>query len=267
MLKKIKARIVSLDDYLIVCGDFKGKIESFFDYIVRRRDLLKTFSLNKIIEDFLIFSDSLEMDVKELIIFYSFATSLLYLKTQIFYPVKLKNQKLVEREVVRKLISFSEKYEKSKAKSQNLKDGVYLSASKVPFFRKNSFFVESVDSLHSCVSEIKAFKCRVRRSSRVGKKNDDILCNTKRSNVILGTYDARILDKKTRVISVLAKEDNFIFEFLLDPDDKCYFFDRFCYFLVVLEYKMLDIIDIVYVDGKLVLKKGRSIDKYEQQRA
>ncbi|QFP42321.1 hypothetical protein F9Y90_03585 [Borrelia miyamotoi] len=259
--------MVSLDDYLIVCGDFKGKIESFFDYIVSKRELLKVFSLNKIIEDFLIFSDSLEMDVKELIRFYSFATSLLYLKTQIFYPVKLKDKKLVKREIVRKLISFSEKYEKSNSESQNLKNGVYLSASKVPFFRRNSFFVESVDSLQSCVSEIKAFKGRVKRSSRVRKKHYDILCNIKRFNVILGTYDAKILDKKTRIISVLSKEDNFIFEFLLDSDDKCYFFDRFCYFLVVLEYKMLDIIDIVYVDGKLVLRKGRSIGKYEQQRA
>ncbi|WP_434756797.1 hypothetical protein bpuCAU1_000131 [Borrelia puertoricensis] len=265
MLKKIKNRMTNLDDYLIVCDDFKGGIEIFFDYIKNKREILKTFNLNKIVEDFLIFSESIEIDVKDLIKFYSFSTSLLYLKTQIFYPVKLKDKKLVEREMIKKLINFSEKYAKSKSLTRNLKDEKCLNVSTFSFLRENSIFFESADNVQNYMVGINKVKSKV---SRISKKHDNILRNIKfRSNVILGIYDAKIFDKKTKIISLLTKEDNFIFEFLLNFDDKFYFFERFCYFLIVLEYKMSNIIDLVYVNDKLVLRKGTSIDEYKQQRA
>ncbi|WP_421622946.1 hypothetical protein R5397_03745 [Borrelia sp. MN22-0132] len=264
MLKKIKNRMTNLDDYLIVCDDFKGGIEIFFDYIKNKREILKTFNLNKIVEDFLIFSESIEIDVKDLIKFYSFSTSLLYLKTQIFYPVKLKDKKLVEREMIKKLINFSEKYAKSKSLTRNLKDEKCLNVSTFSFLRENSIFFESADNVQNYMVGINKVKSKV---SRISKKHDNILRNKFRSNVILGIYDAKIFDKKTKIISLLTKEDNFIFEFLLNFDDKFYFFERFCYFLIVLEYKMSNIIDLVYVNDKLVLRKGTSIDEYKQQRA
>ncbi|AAX16652.1 hypothetical protein [Borrelia hermsii] len=267
MLRKIKNKMVGLDDYLIVCNDFKGGIEIFFDYVRNKREILKTFNLNKIIEDFLTFSESIEIDVKDLIKFYSFSTSLLYLKTQILYPVKLKDKKLVEREIVQKLINYSEKSAEIRSATHNLKDGVCLNVFKSSFFRENGTFLESVDNIQDCKIEINKVKSTV-RVARVERKHDDIPRNIKlRSNVILGTYDAKFLDKKTRIIALLTKEDNLIFEFLLDFDDKFYFFERFCYFLIALEYKMSNIIDLVYTNDKLVLRKGKSIDEYKQQRA
>ncbi|BCR21574.1 hypothetical protein [Borrelia sp. HM] len=262
--------MANLNDYLIVCDDFKGEIEIFFDYIVGKRELLKTLNLNKIIEDFLIFSDGLEIDVKELIRFYSFSASLLYLKTQVLYTVKLKEKKLFGRKMVRKLISFSKKNEKSKDVKQNLKHSVYSDISKVSFFRNASIFVESSgggnnspQSYMAVSSGIQKFKDSSVKASRRIRKYGEIWDNIKKSNVILGTYNARFLDKKNRIISILAKEGNCVFDFLLDPNDRCYFFEKFCYFLVVLECKMLNIIDMVYINGNLVLKKGKSIEQYE----
>ena len=252
--------MVNLDDYLIVCGDFKGEIEIFFEYIVGRRELLKVFNLNKIIEDFLIFSDGIEIDVRELIRFYSFSASLLYLKTQVLYTVKLKDKKPFESKMVQKLISFGKKNEKSKNVKQNLKDSVCSDISQVSFFKKASIFVENVDSNSSqtyMATCIQKFKGSVKSSRSIKKYDSDILHSIKKPDITLGTYNARFFDKKVRIISILTKKDNVAFDFLLDPDDRCYFFDKFCYFLVVLECKMLDIIDIVYLNGKLVLKKGK----------
>ncbi|AHH13632.1 Putative cytosolic protein [Borrelia hermsii MTW] len=264
MLRKIKNKMVGLDDYLIVCNDFQGRIEIFFDYIRNKREILKTFNLNKIIEDFLIFSESIEIDVKDLIKFYSFSTSLLYLKTQILYPVELKDKKLVEREIVQKLINYSEKYAEVRATASNLKDGVCLNVPKSSFFKENGTFLESADNIQDCNAEINKVKSKV-RVARVERKHNDIPRNTKlRSNIILGTYDSKISDKKTKIIALLTKEDNLVFEFLLDFDDKFYFFDKFCYFLIVLEYKMANIIDLVYTNDKLVLMKGKNIDESRQ---
>ncbi|UPA16007.1 hypothetical protein bcCo53_000128 [Borrelia coriaceae] len=255
--------MVSLDDYLIVCNDFKGGIEIFFDYVRNRREVLKTFNLNKIIEDFLTFSESIDIDVKELIKFYSFSTSLLYLKTQILSPVKLKDKRLVEKEIVKKLINFSEKYAKSKSISQSLKNDMCLNVSKSAF-REDNIFFGNIDNVQGCMIEIGKVKRKVRSISS-SKNHDDILCNEFRPNIILGTYDAEILAKQKRIIALLSKEDSFLFEFLLNFDDNFYFFERFCYFLIVLEYKMSNIIDLVYINNKLVLRKGKGIDKSKQQ--
>ncbi|WP_024654123.1 hypothetical protein [Borrelia persica] len=254
--------MVSLDDYLIVCNDFKGEIGIFFDYIRNKREILKTFNLNRIIEDFLTFSESIEMDVRELIKFYSFTTSLLYLKTQILYPVKLKDRKSVEREIVRKLIKFSDKCVETKKIVQ--KDEVCLSMSKSFFLKENDIFLENVDDAY--VTNINEVKSRI-RTTRLSRKRDDILPNKFKLNIILGTYDARISDKKAKIMALLDKEEKFCFEFLLDVSDKFYFFERFCYFLIVLEYKMSNIIDLVYINDELILIKGRGVDEYKQQRA
>ncbi|AHH08093.1 hypothetical protein baBA2_000127 [Borrelia anserina] len=253
--------MVSLDDYLIVCNDFKGGMKFFFDYVRNRREILKTFNLSKIIEDFLVFSESIEMDVKELIKFYSFSTSLLYLKTQILYPIKLKDKKLIEREIVKKLINFSEKCAESKATTQNL----HINVLKSSFCRENGVFLENVGNVQSYKVDINKTRSKT-RAKRVVKKHDNMLCSNKFRSNVLGTYDAKILDKKARIIALLTKEDNFIFEFLLNCNDEFYFFERFCYFLVVLEYQMSNIIDLVYVNDELVLRKGKSIDEYKQQR-
>ncbi|WP_199911289.1 hypothetical protein [Candidatus Borreliella tachyglossi] len=264
MLSKIKNKITSLDSYLITCNDFKGGIENFFDYIRNEREILKTFDLNKIIEDFLVFSDGIEIDIKELIKFYSLISSLLYLKTQILYPVKLKNKRLAEKEIIRKLITFSEKYKSSKVK-RNLKGGI-ISGSKKSFFEGINVFSECVDNALNCRFKVKEFKSRIGVVKK-DKNCDDILDDKFRVKIIPSIYDSRILDKKIKIISILKKENSFIFEILLDSDDKYYFFKRFCYFLIALEYKMSNIVDLVYINGKLILKKGKDIDKYEQQRA
>ncbi|AHH06201.1 Putative cytosolic protein [Borrelia crocidurae DOU] len=257
--------MMNLDNYLIVCNDFKGEIGVFFDYIRNKREILKTFNLNKIIEDFLAFSENIEMDVRELIKFYSFTTSLLYLKTQVLYPVKLKDRKFVEKEIVNKLMKFSDKYVVSK-KFVRKKDEVCLDISKFPFLKKNVVFLKNVDDAKNYIANINEVKNKD-RTMRVSKERNDILSDRFRFNIVLDTYDAKIADKKNKIMSLLAKEDKCRFEFLLRLDDKFYFFERFCYFLIVLEYKMSNVIDLVYVNNELIVIKGRGIDEYKQQRA
>ncbi|WP_235048056.1 hypothetical protein [Borrelia hispanica] len=256
---------MSLDNYLIVCNDFKGEIGIFFDYIRNKREILKTFNLNKIIEDFLVFSENIEMDIRELIKFYSFITSLLYLKTQILYPVKLKDRKFVEREIVNKLMKFSDKYVMSK-KFVRKKDEVCLDISKSSFLKENVVFLKNIDDAKNYIANINEIKSKD-RTMRVSKERNDILSDRFRFNIVLGTYDAKIADKKTKIMSLLAKEDKCRFELLLNLDDQFYFLERFCYFLIVLEYKMSNVIDLVYINNELIVIKGRGIDEYKQQRA
>lgn len=249
-----------LGSYSISLDNFKGGIELFFEYVSINRHVLRTLSLNQIIEEFIVVSSDLNISIKGLIDFFYLANNLFYWKTQILFPLKLEYKDKSERKIVERLIGYSKNRENEKLQLNQIKNFKFYDSKMIEdfIFGNSSNFVKNINAITNDNNKKKNLK---RKSSvlkeKVIKKNS--LCN-KKFKVICNKYELKIFEKKMKIISILNKESNVIFDSLLDFNAGNYSFERFSYFLVSLECKMLNIVNLGYLDNKLVLYRGCEIN-------
>nr|WP_267917793.1 hypothetical protein [Borreliella garinii] len=198
-----------LSNYSISLDNFTGGIELFFEYVSMNRHVLRTLSLNQIIEEFIIVSSDLNISIRGLIDFFYLANNLFYWKTQILFPVKLEYKDKAERKVVERLINHSKNRENEKLQLNQIKNFKFYDSKMIEdfIFGNSGNFVKNINA-----------------------------------------------------ISNLNKESSVIFDSLVDFNADNYSFERFSYFLVSLECKMLNIINLGYLDNKLVLYRGCKIN-------
>nr|WP_267914910.1 hypothetical protein [Borreliella garinii] len=220
-----------LSNYSISLDNFTGGIELFFEYVSMNRHVLRTLSLNQIIEEFIIVSSDLNISIRGLIDFFYLANNLFYWKTQILFPVKLEYKDKAERKVVERLINHSKNRENEKLQLNQIKNFKFYDSKMIEdfIFGNSGNFVKNINAISSDNNKKKNLK--------------------KKSSVL-----------KEKVINILNKESSVIFDSLVDFNADNYSFERFSYFLVSLECKMLNIINLGYLDNKLVLYRGCKIN-------
>ncbi|WNY65612.1 hypothetical protein QIA45_00635 [Borreliella andersonii] len=249
-----------LDSYSISLDNFTGGIELFFEYVSMNRYVLKTLSLNQIIEEFIGVSGDLNISVRGLIDFFYLANNLFYWKTQILFPLKLEYKDKAERKVVEKLISYSKNKENKKLQLNQTKNFKFYDSKMIEefIFGDSDNFVKNINA---SVNDNNKKKDLNRKSGALKKKviNKNFLCDGK-FKAVCNKYELKIFEKKMKIISILNKESSVIFDSLLDFNADNYSFERFSYFLVSLECKMLNIVNLGYLNNKLVLYRGCKIN-------
>ncbi|WNY69298.1 hypothetical protein [Borreliella andersonii] len=249
-----------LDNYSISLDNFTGGIELFFEYVSMNRHVLKTLSLNQIIEEFIGVSGDLNISIRGLIDFFYLANNLFYWKTQILFPLKLEYKDKAERKVVEKLISYSKNKENKKLQLNQTKNFKFYDSKIIEefIFGDSDNFVKNINAI---VNDNNKKKDLNRKSGALKKKviNKNFLCDRK-FKAVCNKYELKIFEKKMKIISILNKESSVIFDSLLDFNADNYSFERFSYFLVSLECKMLNIVNLGYLNNKLVLYRGCKIN-------
>lgn len=243
-----------LSSYSISLDNFTGGIELFFEYISMNRHVLRTLSLNQIIEEFIVASSDLNISIRGLIDFFYLANNLFYWKTQILFPLKLEYKDKAERKVVERLIDHSKNRENGKLQLNQIKNFKFYDSKMIEdfIFSNSGNFVKNINAISSDNNKKKNLK---KKSSVLKEKFIN-----KKFKVVFNKYELKIFEKKMKIISILNKESSVIFDSLLDFNDDNYSFERFSYFLVSLECKMLNIINLGYLDNKLVLYRGCKIN-------
>ncbi|WKC79548.1 hypothetical protein [Borreliella tanukii] len=249
-----------LGSYSISLDNFTGGIELFFEYVSMNKHVLRTLSLNQIIEEFIDVSSDLNISIRGLIDFFYLANNLFYWKTQILFPLKLEYKDKVERKAVEKLIDRSKNRENEKLQLNQVKSFKFYDSKMIKdfIFGNSDNFVKNINAIANDNNKKKNLK---RNSSALKKKvvNKNFLCN-KKFKVVCNKYELKIFEKKMKIISILNKENSIIFDSLLDFNADNYSFERFSYFLVSLECKMLNIVNLGYLNNKLVLYRGCEIN-------
>ncbi|MBB6208252.1 hypothetical protein [Borreliella lanei] len=249
-----------LGDYSISLENFTGGIELFFEYVSMNRHVLKTLSLNQIIEEFIAVSGDLNISIRGLIDFFYLANNLFYWKTQILFPLKLEYKDKAERKVVERLICSSKNRENEKLQLNQTKNFKFYDSKMIEefIFGDSGNFVKNINAVANDNKKNKNLK---RKSSALKRKviNKNFLCD-KKFKAVCNKYELKIFEKKMKIISILNKESSIIFDSLLDFNADNYSFERFSYFLVSLECKMLNIVNLGYLNNKLVLYRGCEIN-------
>ncbi|MBB6213234.1 hypothetical protein QIA17_01175 [Borreliella californiensis] len=249
-----------LDSYSISLDNFTGGIELFFEYVSMNRHILRTLSLNPIIEEFIAVSDDLNISIRGLLDFFCLANDLFYWKTQILFPLKLEYKDKVERKVIQSLVFYSKNRENEKLQLNQTKNFKFYDSKIIEEFISGDSdnFVKNINSIANDNNKKKNLK---RKSGALKKKviNKNFLCDEK-FKVVYNKYELKIFEKKMKIISILNKESSVIFDSLLDFNADNYSFERFSYFLVSLECKMLNIVNLGYLNHKLVLYRGCKIN-------
>ncbi|WP_187982713.1 hypothetical protein [Borreliella bavariensis] len=243
-----------LSSYSISLDNFTGGIELFFEYVSMNRHVLRTFSLNQIIEEFIVVSSDLNISIRGLIDFFYLANNLFYWKTQILFPLKLEYKDKAERKVVERLIDHSKNRENGKLQLNQIKNFKFYDSKMIEdfIFGNSGNFVKNINAISNDNNKKKNLK---KKSSVLKEK-----VINKKFKVVFNKYELKIFEKKMKIISILNKESSVIFDSLLDFNADNYSFERFSYFLVSLECKMLNIINLGYLDNKLVLYRGCKIN-------
>ncbi|MCD2400940.1 hypothetical protein LRB67_01435 [Borreliella bissettiae] len=249
-----------LDSYSISLDNFTGGIELFFEYVSMNRHILRTLSLNQIIEQFIVVSDDLNISIKGLIDFFYLANNLFYWKTQILFPLKSEYKDKADRKVMQRLICYSKNRENKKLQLSETKNFKFYDSKMIEKFISGGSenFVKNINFIANDNNKRKNLK---RKSDALKKKviNKNFLCD-KKFKPLCNKYELKIFEKKMKIISILNKESSVIFDSLLDLNADNYSFERFSYFLVSLECKMLNIINLGYLNHKLVLYRGCKIN-------
>lgn len=248
-----------LNSYSISLDNFTGGIELFFEYVNINRHVLRTLSLNQIIEEFIVVSSDLNISIRGLIDFFYLANNLFYWKTQILFPLKLECKDKAERKVVERLVGYSKNRENEKLQLNQIKNFKFYDLKMIEdfIFGNSGNFIKNINTI---ANDNK--KKNSKRKSNVLKEkviNKNSLCN-KKFKVVCNKYELKIFEKKMKIISILNKENSVIFDSLLDFNADNYSFERFSYFLVSLECKMLNIVNLGYLNNKLVLYRGCKIN-------
>lgn len=243
-----------LSSYSICIDNFTGGIELFFEYVSMNRHVLRTLSLNQIIEEFIVVSSDLNISIRGLIDFFYLANNLFYWKTQILFPLKLEYKDKAERKVVERLIDHSKNRENGKLQLNQIKNFKFYDSKMIEdfIFGNSGNFVKNINAISNDNNKKKNLK---KKSSVLKEK-----VINKKFKVVFNKYELKIFEKKMKIISILNKESSVIFDSLLDFNADNYSFERFSYFLVSLECKMLNIINLGYLDNKLVLYRGCKIN-------
>ncbi|WP_215535132.1 hypothetical protein [Borreliella bavariensis] len=243
-----------LSSYSISLDNFTGGIELFFEYVSMNRYVLRTLSLNQIIEEFIVVSSDLNISIRGLIDFFYLANNLFYWKTQILFPLKLEYKDKAERKVVERLIDHSKNRENGKLQLNQIKNFKFYDSKMIEdfIFGNSGNFVKNINAISNDNNKKKNLK---KKSSVLKEK-----VINKKFKVVFNKYELKIFEKKMKIISILNKESSVIFDSLLDFNADNYSFERFSYFLVSLECKMLNIINLGYLDNKLVLYRGCKIN-------
>ncbi|WKD00494.1 hypothetical protein QIA01_00640 [Borreliella americana] len=249
-----------LDSYSISLDNFTGGIELFFEYVSMNRHVLRTLNLNQIIEEFISVSDDLGISIQGLIDFFYLANNLFYWKTQILFPLKLEYKNKAERKVVEKLICSSKNRETEKLQLNQAKNFKFYDSKMIEefIFGDSDNFVKNINAIANDNNKKRNLK---RKSGAFNKKviNKNFLCD-KKFKAVYNKYELKIFEKKMKIISILNKESSIIFDSLLDFNADNYSFERFSYFLVSLECQMLNIVNLGYLNNKLVLYRGCKIN-------
>lgn len=243
-----------LSSYSISLDNFTGGIELFFEYVSMNRYVLRTLSLNQIIEEFIVVSSDLNISIRGLIDFFYLANNLFYWKTQILFPLKLEYKDKAKRKVVERLIDHSKNRENGKLQLNQIKNFKFYDSKMIEdfIFGNSGNFVKNINAISNDNNKKKNLK---KKSSVLKEK-----VINKKFKVVFNKYELKIFEKKMKIISILNKENSIIFDSLLDFNADNYSFERFSYFLVSLECKMLNIINLGYLDNKLVLYRGCKIN-------
>ncbi|MGF7101546.1 hypothetical protein [Borreliella kurtenbachii] len=249
-----------LDSYSISLDNFKGGIELFFEYVSMNRHILRTLSLNQIIEQFIAVSGDLNISIRGLIDFFYLANNLFYWKTQILFPLKLDYKDKADRKVMQRLICYGKNRENEKLQLSQTKNFKFYDSKMIEKFISGGSdnFVKNINIIANDNNKKKNLK---RKSNALMKKviNKNFLCD-KKFKFVCNKYELKIFEKKMKIISILNKESSVIFDSLLDLNADNYSFERFSYFLVSLEFKMLNIVNLGYLNHKLVLYRGCKIN-------
>ncbi|WKC87825.1 hypothetical protein [Borreliella japonica] len=249
-----------LSSYSINLDNFTGGIELFFEYVNVNRRVLRTLRLNQIIEEFIVASNDLNISIRGLIDFFYLANNLFYWKTQILFPFKLEYKDKAERKVVERLIGYSKNRENENLQLNQIKNFKLYDSKMIEdfIFGDSGNFVKNSSVIANDNNKKKNLK---KKSSELKEKvvNKSFLRN-KKLKVACNKYELKIFEKKMKIISILNKENSIIFDSLLDFNADNYSFERFSYFLVSLECKMLNIINLGYLNNKLVLYRGCKIN-------
>ncbi|SCW35468.1 Chromatin segregation and condensation protein Rec8/ScpA/Scc1, kleisin family [Borreliella japonica] len=249
-----------LSSYSINLDNFTGGIELFFEYVNVNRRVLRTLRLNQIIEEFIVASNDLNISIRGLIDFFYLANNLFYWKTQILFPFKLEYKDKAERKVVERLIGYNKNRENENLQLNQIKNFKLYDSKMIEdfIFGDSGNFVKNSSVIANDNNKKKNLK---KKSSELKEKvvNKSFLRN-KKLKVACNKYELKIFEKKMKIISILNKENSIIFDSLLDFNADNYSFERFSYFLVSLECKMLNIINLGYLNNKLVLYRGCKIN-------
>lgn len=249
-----------LGSYSISLDNFTGGIELFFEYVSMNRHVLRTLSLNQIIEEFIVVSGDLNISIRGLIDFFYLANNLFYWKTQILFPLKFECKDKAERKVVERLICYSKNRENEKLQLNQAKNFKFYDSKIIEefIFGDSGNFIKNINATANDNNKKKNLK---RKSCTLKKKvvNKNFLCD-KKFKAVYNKYELKIFEKKMKIISILNKERSVIFDSLLDFNADNYSFERFSYFLVSLECKMLNIVNLGYLNNKLVLYRGCKIN-------
>ncbi|MBB6043112.1 hypothetical protein QIA34_01205 [Borreliella yangtzensis] len=249
-----------LSSYSINLDNFTGGIELFFEYVNMNRHVLKTLSLNQIIEEFTNVSSDLNISIRGLIDFFYLANNLFYWKTQILFPLKLEYKEKVGRKIVERLIDHSKNRENEKLQLNQIKNFKFYDSKMIEdfIFGYSGNFVKNINAISNDKNKNLKKKSSVLKEKVINK---NLLCN-KKFKAVCNKYELKIFEKKMKIISILNKESSVIFESFLDFNADNYSFERFSYFLVSLECKMLNIVNLGYLNNKLVLYRGCKINDY-----
>lgn len=249
-----------LSSYSINLDNFTGGIELFLEYVNMNRHVLKTLSLNQIIEEFINVSSDLNISIRGLIDFFYLANNLFYWKTQILFPLNLEYKEKAERKIVERLIDHSKNRENEKLQSNQIKNFKFYDSKMVEdfIFGYSGNFVKNINAIANDKNKNLKKKSSVLKEKVINK---NFLCN-KKFKAVCNKYELKIFEKKMKIISILNKESSVIFDSFLDFNADNYSFERFSYFLVSLECKMLNIINLGYLNNKLVLYRGCKINDY-----
>ncbi|WNZ73299.1 hypothetical protein PT142_00650, partial [Borreliella garinii] len=138
-----------LSNYSISLDNFTGGIELFFEYVSMNRHVLRTLSLNQIIEEFIIVSSDLNISIRGLIDFFYLANNLFYWKTQILFPVKLEYKDKAERKVVERLIDHSKNRENEKLQLNQIKNFKFYDSKMIKdfIFGNSGNFVKNINAI------------------------------------------------------------------------------------------------------------------------
>ncbi len=168
-----------LNSYSISLDDFTGGIELFFEYVNINRHVLRTLSLNQIIEEFIVVSSDLNISIRGLIDFFYLANNLFYWKTQILFPLKLECKDKTERKVVERLVGYSKDRENEKLQLNQIKNFKFYDSKMIEdfIFGNSDNFVKNINTI---ANDNK--KKNPKRKSNVLKEkviNKNFLCNKK----------------------------------------------------------------------------------------
>ncbi len=159
-----------------------------------------------------------------------------------------------------RLICYSKNRENEKLQLNQAKNFKFYDSKIIEefIFGDSGNFIKNINATANDNNKKKNLK---RKSGTLKKKviNKNFLCD-KKFKAVYNKYELKIFEKKMKIISILNKESSVIFDSLLDFNADNYSFERFSYFLVSLECKMLNIVNLGYLNNKLVLYRGCKIN-------